>query len=86
MQAAAQKTDAELTTSLLAKCVTKIKSLPVFNEGQILDLPVADRRKITEEIFTRQPGPLLQSITTPCPECSAELGVPLATVDLFQFQ
>lgn len=86
MLAASQKSVAELTTSLLAKCVTRVNDLAVFNEAQVVDLPIADRRKITDEIFRRQPGPLLQDITTPCPECSTELEVPLATVDLFQFQ
>lgn len=86
MLGAPSKSVAELTTSLLAKCVTKVKGVPVFNEAQILDLPIPDRRKVTDEIFNRQPGPLLQDVTAPCPECAAELGVPLATVDLFQFQ
>lgn len=86
MLAAQERSGAELSTLLLADCVMSINGTPLYSPGQVLDMPIRDRRKISEEIMTRIPGPRLQDMKVTCPQCSVELEVPLSTVSLFQFQ
>lgn len=86
MLMAQERSVAELSTILLQDCVMSIKGTPLFSPNQILDMSIRDRRKISEEIMDRLPGPRLQDAVITCPECSTELAVPLSTVALFQFQ
>lgn len=84
--AAVDKSVAEISTMMLADCVTRVKDVPLYNTGQVLDMSITDRRKISEAIISRNPGPRLADITTACPECGTEMEVPLSTAALFQFQ
>ena len=86
MMAAVDKSVAEISTMMLADCVTRVKDVPLYNTGQVLDMSITDRRKISEAIISRNPGPRLADITTACPECGTEMEVPLSTAALFQFQ
>jgi len=86
MMAVQDKSVAEMSTALLSDCVMKINGTPLFSPNLILELSIRDRRKISEEIVKRNPGPRLQDVTVPCPQCSVELEVPLSTAALFQFQ
>lgn len=79
------KSTAELSTLLLANSVTEINGTTVLGAAQVLDLPITDRRKIVQEIVTRSPGPQMQDIKTPCPNCETTLEVALPLATLFRF-
>lgn len=85
LYAAANKSWSELSTILLSNTVVEIKNRPVIGPAQVLDLPIRDRRKIAEEIAKRNPGPQFSDIKKTCPECEAEMEVPLNLASLFQF-
>lgn len=85
MIAAADKNIAELSTLLLSNTVIQIKGTAVINPSQVLDLSIRDRRKISEEIINRNPGPRMQQTTTKCPQCDSTLEVPLSLAGLFRF-
>lgn len=85
MLSAADKNFSELSTILLSETVTKIGRMPVMGPAQILDLTIRDRRKISEEIIARNPGPQFQDTTVTCPMCASTLEVPLSLAALFQF-
>lgn len=85
MMSANSRSVAEMSTILLTDTITKLRGLPVMSEEQVLDLPIKDRRKISEEILTRNPGPQMQDIKTKCPKCDTELEVPLSLAGMFQF-
>lgn len=82
---ASNKSWSELSTILLSNTVVEIKGRPVLGPAQVLDLPIRDRRKIAEEIAKRNPGPQFSDIKKSCPECEAEMEVPLNLASLFQF-
>jgi hypothetical protein len=85
MIAAVGKSVTELSSVLLSGTVTEINGMSVFNPAQVLDLPIKDRRKISEAIVSHLPGPQLQSIKVACDDCNSELEVPLSLAALFQF-
>lgn len=78
------KSLAELNTILLANTVTSINNTPVLSAQQVLDLPIRDRRKISDEIALRNPGPQPQSIKKHCPLCGADMEVAISIAALFQ--
>jgi hypothetical protein len=84
MISALDKNTAELSSILLENTVSQINGTPVISPAQILDLPIRDRRTISEQIIERLPGPQLQDIKVTC-ECGTELEVPLSLAALFQF-
>jgi hypothetical protein len=81
---AIDKSVAELSSVLLENTVVEINGMTVISPSQILDLPIRDRRKISEAIIEHNPGPQLQEVTVTC-ECGRELEVPLSLAALFQF-
>jgi hypothetical protein len=83
MVSALDKNTAELSSILLENTVSQINGTPVISPSQILDLPIRDRRTISEQIIERNPGPQLQDIKVTC-ECGTELEVPLSLAALFQ--
>lgn len=85
MIAAADKNIAELSTLLLSNTVTQVKGTAVISPAQVLDLPIRDRRKISDEIIKRNPGPRMQDTATHCPDCNTTLEVPLSLAGLFRF-
>lgn len=85
MEAADKATMAELSTTLLEHCVLDVPRVEFVNRAAVLDLPLRDRRAISEAIAERSPGPQMQDIVVPCPNCDSPLEVPLAVAALFQF-
>jgi len=85
MMTAAGKNIAELSTILLKNTVVEIRGTTVISPSQVLDLSIRDRRKIGEEILQKVPGPELQNVKVPCPDCDTQLEVPLALANLFRF-
>jgi hypothetical protein len=84
LNANADKTYAELQTILLEKCVVEIDQRPVLSKLQIQNLGLQDRRKITEEISNRNPGPQFENISVTCPDCEGEVVVPINLGTLFR--
>lgn len=82
---AADKSVPELSTMLLANTVSRIDDAQVLGPGQVLDLPVRDRRKIADEIASRSPGPNLQEVKVACPGCEEEMEVAVSLTSLFRF-
>ena len=85
MMASANKSVTELGSVLLSETVSEINGMTVLNPAQVLDLPIRDRRKISEELVQHLPGPQLQEIAVTCDTCQTELEVPLSLAALFQF-
>lgn len=79
----ADKTGAELDTLLLIECVESINDVPILNPRQLLEMGMADRRKILKEISDRSPGPQFFDIKKQCPSCESEVTLPLSLADLF---
>lgn len=85
IQEAEGKTIAELSTILLANTVIDVGDRPVLSAGDVLDLPVKDRRAIADAIAERTPGPRLLDTKADCPSCGETVEVPLSMGALFQF-
>jgi hypothetical protein len=79
------RTLAELQTVLLEHCVVEINGAPVVSKQQVLGIGLVDRRKILDEITTRNPGPQFDNITVTCPDCEGEVDVPINLGTLFRF-
>lgn len=84
LNANADKTYAELQTILLEKCVVEIDGRPVLSKLQIQNMGLQDRRKITDEISNRNPGPQFENIGVTCPDCEGEVVVPINLGTLFR--
>jgi hypothetical protein len=79
------KSGPELTTILLQNTITKIGGMPVYDKRQVLDIGVADRDIISNELAKRVSGPKFDDIRIPCTECgSDEVVVPLNLGRLFR--
>ena len=85
MNSAEDKTIAELSTILLKGTVINIDGSPVYTPEQIQTIGIRDRRKISEEIAERNPGPKFDDIRVTCPDCETEVVVPVNIGALFQF-
>jgi hypothetical protein len=79
------KNIAELTTILLEHSVLEINDNPVIGKAQIQQLGIVDRKKISDEIAKRTPGPQFDDITIDCPDCEREVVVPISLGTLFRF-
>lgn len=75
---------AEANTLLLKECLLAIDGQPLVSAGQVLDLPMMDRRTILNEIDERRVGPKLREVRTKCPLCDVEQPTPLSVAALFQ--
>jgi hypothetical protein len=80
----AEKTVPELDTILLKDCVNEINGMPIVDVKQVQALGISDRRKITNEIADRAPGPRLGDIKKMCTACEQEVPLPLTVADLFR--
>lgn len=85
IQESENKTIAELSTILLANTVLSVGGNPVLSDGDVLNLPIKDRRLLADEVAKRTPGPRLFDTTAQCPSCSETVEVPLSMGALFQF-
>jgi hypothetical protein len=81
----ADKTSAELNTIVLEKTVVSINGADVISKNQVQNLSIADRRKITDEINLRAPGPQFEDLKVACPDCEGEVTVPISLGTLFRF-
>ena len=79
------KNMAELSTLLLEQTVLEIDGTPLVSKIQVQNLPLLDRRKISQEIASRNCGPQFDDITLPCGECDGEVVVPISLGALFRF-
>jgi hypothetical protein len=79
------KTVAELGSLLLENTVVSIDGAPVYSKALIQALGIQDRRKISEEIAARAPGPKFDDVEVTCPECESKVVVPINLGALFQF-
>lgn len=84
LMSANEKTIAELATLLLANTVIGINGERVPG-ASVLDMPIRDRRKISEAVAERSPGPQMTDATAECSSCGEMLEVPLSVAALFQF-
>jgi hypothetical protein len=78
------KTSAELSTILLSGCVQSVNGEPSLGASTVLNLGIADRAKIVEEIMSRTPGPRLGEVSKTCKACGEAIALPLSLVDLFR--
>lgn len=85
LQSNLDKTVAELSTILLQACVTEIDGDIVYSKNSVQNMGLVDRRKVSEEIAKRNPGPVFDDITTVCPDCDGEVVIPINLGSLFQF-
>ena len=81
----ADKTGPELTTILLENTVLEIDDKPVISKIQVQSIGMGDRRKISEEMAKRAPGPQFDDIRINDPEGDGEVVVPLNLGTLFRF-
>jgi hypothetical protein len=77
-------TVAEKNTLILTECLLRVGDNPSLGRETVLNMPLADRRTILNEIFGRKPGPRLEEVTTLCPSCGAENPLSLSVASLFQ--
>lgn len=80
----ADKTSAEINTLLLSGCIVSVNGIPSMGATTALNLGMADRSKIVEEIIDRNPGPRLGEVSKTCKACGEEIALPLSLVDLFR--
>lgn len=85
LAANADKTIAELQTILLERCVVEIDGRPVVSKLPIQNMGLQDRRKITDELNNRNPGPQFDNIVVQCPDCEGKVVVPISLGTLFRF-
>lgn len=85
LQANLDKTVAELSTILLQNTITEINGDVVYSKNTIQNMGVVDRRKVSEEIALRNPGPVFEDIEATCPDCEGVVVVPISLGSLFQF-
>jgi hypothetical protein len=78
------KTGPELTTILLGSTIMEIDGRPVISKMQAQNLPLLDRRKISEELDKRSPGPQFQDLVLDCPDCEGKVVVPFNLGALFR--
>ena len=78
------KTSAEINTIILANCIISENDRPVIGSQVALNLGLADRTKIIEEILERNPGPRLGEVKKACKACGDEIALPLGLTDLFR--
>ena len=79
-----EKTSAEVNTILLGECIIAIDGSPVIGGQAALQLGMADRIKLLNEILERNPGPRLGEVKKSCKACGAEIPLPLGLTDLFR--
>ena len=79
-----EKTSAEINTLLLANCIISQNDSPVIGSQVALNLGMADRTKIIDEILERNPGPRLGEVKKACKACGESIDLPLGLTDLFR--
>jgi hypothetical protein len=66
-------TAAEENTMLLSRVITTMNGKPLVDPVDFArNLGAMDRRKLLEELVTKQPGPYFEEVKLPCATCGAE--------------
>jgi hypothetical protein len=78
------KNYAEKVTILLENTVVSINGSPVVSKSQIQNLGLQDRNKISEELASRNSGPIFDDIVMVCPDCDGEIVVPVNLGAIFR--
>lgn len=78
------KTIAVFNSEVLRDSIQSINGRPLLGMDAVLDLPMADRRKILASIQERRVGPDLQEVRIKCPTCGHEQRHALGAAALFQ--
>lgn len=78
------KTTAEINTLLLSGCVMSVNGMPSMGASTVLNLGMADRSKIIDQILEKNPGPRLGEVKKTCKACGEDIALPLSLVDLFR--
>lgn len=79
-----EKTSAEVNTILLGECIVSLQDSLLIGSQIALQLGMADRIKLLNEILERNPGPRLGEVKKSCKACEAEIPLPLGLTDLFR--
>jgi hypothetical protein len=85
LNTAADKTFAEMTTILLEHTVAEINGGPVYSPQQVQNMPLVDRRKVIEALSEKGVGPKFDDLEATCPDCEAQVVVPVNLGALFRF-
>lgn len=80
----ADKTASEITTIIIASCLTEVNGEFSYGTSTALSLGILDREKIVTEIYSRTPGPRLGEVSKACEACGASIAIPLGLADLFR--
>jgi hypothetical protein len=83
---AENKSVAEMVTEVLAGCIVSINDEPSLGRTTALQLGIADRELITNEIYKRTPGPRLGEVKKACKACGSEIPLSLSLASLFRLQ
>lgn len=75
---------AELNSLLLVDCIRSINERPLLGMGEVLNLPMDDRKKIIGELNKRRVGPLLGEVKSDCLSCGVEQATPINVAALFR--
>lgn len=78
------RTQAELNTEIMLRCVESINGERVTRKQQILQLGMADRVAIVRWMEENQPGPEYDKIKHACTVCGKETPLGLTTGDMFR--
>jgi hypothetical protein len=78
------KNGSELNTILLAGCIKSVNGEPAIGATTALNLGMADREAIINELLARTPGPRLGEVKTTCEACGEDVATPLSLADLFR--
>lgn len=76
---------AEMTTDVLQNSIVEIDGDPVFSKDQVLELGVADRRLVSEQLLSKSPGPQLSEATGHCNACDTSTTVGVNLGAIFRF-
>lgn len=66
---------AEMTTDILMNTVMEIDGASVISKTQVQDLGVLDRRKVSEALLEKSPGPQVGEATGTCNKCGTTVVV-----------
>lgn len=78
------RSDAEMTSDVLMATIMEIDGAPVVSKSQVLDLGIADRRAVSEELTKKNPGPQVQQSTGTCNSCGGKSKVAVSISDIFR--
>jgi len=78
------KTNAEMNTALIGRCLITIDGMPATGRSAALGLGAVDRRKISEALVEAQPGPKYGEVNLDCPGCGREFPLQVGLAELFR--